>query len=163
MLLYPINKTYPDKTMATLKQIETFLASGPIAVAGVSRNPKKFGYALFKELKEKGLNVIPVNPSGEEILGSRSYPDLKSLPGEIGGVVIMTGKEQTASVVREAREKGIRNIWIQQHSDTPEAISELKDSGANLITGECILMFHKPNSFHKFHRTLNKLFGRYPK
>jgi hypothetical protein len=149
--------------MTSLKQIETFLTSGPIAVAGVSRNPKKFGYMAFKELREKGLNVIPVNPSGEEILGTKSYADIKSLPPDIGGVIIMTKKEKTAGVVREIKEKGIRNIWIQQSSDSPEAINELKGTNINYVTGECILMFHKPNSFHKFHRGLNKLFGRYPK
>ncbi len=149
--------------MATLKQIETFLASEPIAIAGVSRNPKKFGYMAFKELKEKGLKVVPVNPSSEEILGEKSYPDVKSLPPDIGGVIIMTKKEQTSSVLREAREKGIKNIWIQQNSESPEVISDLKGSDLNYITGECILMFHKPHSFHKVHRFINKVFGKYPK
>jgi len=149
--------------MASLKQIETFLSSGPIAIAGVSRNPKKFGYMAFRELRNKGLDVVPVNPSGEDILGTKSYADIKSLPSGIGGVVIMTKKEKTAGVVREVKERGIRNIWIQQSSDTPEAIGELKGTDINFVTGECILMFHKPHSFHKFHRAINKLFGRYPK
>ena len=30
-------------------------------------------------------------------------------------------------------------------------------------TGECILMHYKPHSFHKFHRSLKKIFGRFPK
>ena len=36
--------------MSTLKQINEFLDSQPIALVGVSRNPKKFGYTAFKEL-----------------------------------------------------------------------------------------------------------------
>lgn len=149
--------------MATLKQIETFMASQPIAIAGVSRNPQKFGHAAFKELKEKGLNVIPVNPSAEDILGAKTYADIRSLPSDVGGVVILTKKNQTASLVREAREKGIKNIWIQQTSDSPEALKELEGSDINAVTGECILMYHKPHGFHKFHRTIKKFFGRYPK
>ncbi len=50
-------------------------------MAGVSRNPKKFGFAAFKELKEKGMNIIPVNPYADEIHGSKVYHDIKSLPG----------------------------------------------------------------------------------
>ena len=149
--------------MASLKQIEDFLSSEPIALAGVSRNPKKFGYAAFKELKEKGLNVIPVNPSGEDILGSKVYPDVASLPAEVGGIIVMTAKDKSASVIREAKAKGIRNIWLQQMSDSKEAAGELEGSDLNYITGECILMFYKPHSFHRFHRALKKLFGRYPK
>jgi predicted CoA-binding protein len=149
--------------MASLNQIETFLSSGPIAIAGVSRNPKKFGQMAFKELKEKGLNVIPVNPSATEILGVRAYPDVKSLPSDTGGLIIMTKKDQTASVIRDAKEKGIRNIWIQQSSDTKDAIRELEGSDINYITGECVLMHYKPHSFHKFHRAINKFFGKFPK
>lgn len=149
--------------MATLNQIESFMAAQPIAMVGVSRNPKKFGYTAFKELKEKGLNVIPVNPLATEINGSKSYPDLNSLPADVKGVIIMTKKDQTLSVVRAAREKGIRNIWIQQMSDSKEAKKELEGTDINYITGECILMYHKPHSIHKFHRALKKLFGKYPK
>jgi uncharacterized protein len=92
--------------MTTLRQIEEFLGSGPIALAGVSRNPKKFGYAAFKELKAKGMNVIPVNPHAEEILGAKVYPDIKSLPDNVHGLIIMTGKDQAAGVIREAKEEG---------------------------------------------------------
>jgi len=149
--------------MASLKQIENFIASEPVAVVGVSRNPKKFGYTAFKELKEKGLKVIPVNPSAAEILGMKSYPDVTSLPSEVGGVIILTKKEETAQIVRDARAKGIKNIWIQQYSDSKEAITELEGSDINYVTGECILMFYKPHSIHKFHRAILKFFGRYPK
>ena len=149
--------------MASLNQIEKFIASEPVAVVGVSRNPKKFGYAAFKELKEKGLKVIPVNPSSEEILGVKSYPNVSALPPDVGGVIILTKKDQTAGIVRETRVKGIKNIWIQQNSDTKEAIKELEGSDINYITGKCILMFYKPHSIHKFHRAIVKLFGRFPK
>ena len=149
--------------MTTLKQIEDFISAEPLAMVGVSRNPKKFGYAAFKELKEKGLNIIPVNPSAAEILGVKAYPNVNSLPPEVRGIIIMTKKEQTHGVVKEAKARGIKNIWIQQMADTKEAIDEMKDTGINYITGECILMHYKPNSFHKFHATINKIFRKFPR
>jgi predicted CoA-binding protein len=149
--------------MASLKQIEDFIASQPVAMVGVSRNPKKFGQMAFKELRGKGLNVIPVNPAAGDILGEKAYHDINSLPPEVGGVIIMTKKDQTASVVKEARNKGIKNIWIQQNSDSKEAVKDLEGSNINYITGECILMHYKPHSIHKFHRAINKFFGKFPK
>jgi len=149
--------------MATLKQIEDFMSATPIALVGVSRNPKKFGQAAFKELKEKGLDIIPVNPQAEEILGTKVYADVSSLPSEVKGVIIMTKKDQTASVVKEAKTKGIMNIWIQQMADSKEALKELEGSGINYITGECVLMHYKPHSVHKFHKALRKFFGVFPK
>ena len=149
--------------MTTLKQINEFLDSQPIALVGVSRNPKKFGYSAFKELKEKGMNIIPVNPVASEIMGEKSYPSVKVLPPDVQGIIILTKKDKTASVIREAKEKGIKQIWIQQMADTKEALEELKGTDINYITGECILMYYKPHSIHKFHRGLKKFFGIFPR
>ncbi|HBQ84451.1 MAG: hypothetical protein A2X03_04920 [Bacteroidetes bacterium GWA2_40_15] len=149
--------------MASLKQIEEFMAATPVAFVGVSRNPKKFGHAAFKELKEKGLDIIPVNPLADEILGIKAYRDVKSMPPEVKGVIIMTRKDQTAGIVRDAREKGINNIWIQQMADSREALRDLEGSGINYVTGECILMHYKPHSIHKFHKGIRKFLGVFPK
>jgi uncharacterized protein len=149
--------------MNTLKQINQFLENQPIAMVGVSRNPKKFGYAAFKELKEKGMKIIPVNPEADEIMGEKSYRNVGALPEDVKGIIVMTKKNQTASVVKEALAKGIKEIWIQQMADSKEAISELKGSDINYITGQCILMHYKPHSIHKFHGNLKKFFGMFPK
>lgn len=149
--------------MVTLKQIDEFLGSGPIAMAGVSRNPKKFGFAAFKELKEKGMNVIPINPHADEIQGSKVYHDVNSLPSDVTGIIVMTNKAETAGVIREAKEKGIKQIWIQQMAESKEALKELEGSAINYITKECILMHYKPHSIHKFHSAINKFFRRFPR
>ena len=149
--------------MTSLKQIEDFIAAEPIAIVGVSRNPKKFGQMAFKELKDKGLKVIPVNPFADDILGVKAYPDVISLPPEVRGIIIMTKKNQTAGVVKEAKSKGIGNIWIQQMADSKDALKELEGTDINYISGECILMHYKPHSIHKFHRAIKRFFGLLPK
>jgi predicted CoA-binding protein len=149
--------------MTTQKQIDQFLASEPIAMAGVSRNPKKFGRVAFEELTRKGLRLIPINPNSESIGGAVCYAGINQLPADVKSLMIITKKDQTATVVREAIDKGIRNIWIQQSSDTPEALALLKGKDINVITGQCILMHHKPDSFHKFHRNIKRFFGLMPK
>ena len=50
------------------------------------------------------------------------------LPSEVKGIIILTKKNKTASVIRDAKEKGIKQIWIQQMADSKEALEELKDS-----------------------------------
>ena len=149
--------------MVTIKQIEEFIASEPIAMAGVSRNPKKFGFAAFRELKEKGMNIIPVNPNASEIHGVKVFPDIKSLPDTVRGLIIMTSKQKTAGIIKEAREKGIRQIWIQQMAESSEALKELDGSGINYITKECILMHYKPHGIHRFHAGIRKFFRSFPK
>jgi predicted CoA-binding protein len=151
------------KTMTTKKQIDQFLSSSTIAMAGVSRNPKKFGRVAFEELSRKGMNLIPVNPNMDSINGIPCYAGVNQLPEGIDALLIMTKKDQTASVLQEALKKGISNIWIQQSSDTPEAMALLKGREINAITRECILMHYKADSFHKFHRNLKRFFGLLPK
>ncbi len=149
--------------MTTKKQIEQFLANEPIAMAGVSGNTKKFGRIAYEELKRKGLKLLPVNPNLESINGTTCYTDVNALPKGVNSLIIMTKKDQTAKVVEEALAKGIKNIWIQQSSDTPEALAMLKGKNVNLITRQCILMHHEPDSFHKFHRNIKRFFGGLPK
>jgi uncharacterized protein len=149
--------------MNSLNQIEKFIASQPVAVAGVSRNPKKFGYQAFKELKERGMDVIPVNPFSDEIQGTKAYPDIYSLPDTVKSLIIMTNRLQTAGVVKQAKEKGISQLWIQQKSETPEAIEEIKKANIEYVIDECILMHYKPNGIHKFHGKLKRFFGLFPK
>lgn len=150
--------------MVTIRQIEEFLKSEPIAMAGVSRDPRKFGFAAFRELKQKGMNVLPVNPNAtEKIHGEKVYPDIKSLPDDVKGLIIITNKKTSAGLVREAKEKGIRQIWIQQMADSVEALRELEGSDINYITKECILMHYKPHGIHKFHGALRKFFRTFPK
>jgi predicted CoA-binding protein len=149
--------------MTTQKQITDFLANDPIAMAGVSRNTKKFGYTAYKELKGKGLNLIPINPNTDEIDGEKSFRSVSDLPDNVKALLVFTKKDQTKLLVQEAKKKGIKHIWIQQMSDTPEAIAELNGTDINLITKQCIMMYHEPHSIHKFHRGLKKLFGALPK
>jgi len=149
---------------ATKEAIRSFLEPKTFAIAGVSRDMNKFSYKAFVDMKTKGFTVFPVNPSTDEIQGEKCYRNVGELPSGVTHLVVMTPKMQTQSVVEEAVSKGIRNIWIQQMSETPEAIEAGKAEGINLVTNTCILMHAEPVSgFHKFHRNLLKFFGRLPR
>ena len=148
--------------MVTKTQIDCFLSFGPVAVAGVSRNKKKFGYTAYKEVQNKGLTVVPINPHIDSIDGVQCFKSVSALPDEVDALWIVTKRDQTAGVVREALEKGIQNIWIQQMSDTPEAISLVDQTRINLITRQCMLMHFKAHGIHKFHRGFKRFFRRLP-
>ncbi len=148
---------------ATRKSISQFLSSRKIAIAGVSRDQKKFGAVVMKELRQKGFDIYPVNPNCDTIHGDPCFQSVTMLPPDVRNLLILTPKKQTLQVVQEAVSRGIDNIWIQQMSDTREAIALLRQSKVNAITGQCILMWAEPvKSIHKFHRTVKKIFGMLP-
>jgi predicted CoA-binding protein len=151
--------------MKTNKQkIEDFLNSKKIALAGVSRNKKKFGYISFKSLIEKGYNILPINPDANEIDGKKCFKSITDLPSDVESVIIMTPKDNTDEVLIEAINKGIKNIWVQQMSDTKNTIGIAEEYQKEIVTGKCIFMFAEPiTGVHKFHRTLVKIFGGLPR
>ena len=145
-----------------MKDVARFLSLEKYAVAGVSRDPKKFGHQMFKDLRKKGMDVVPVNPRTDIIDGVKCYSSVKELPSDIRGVIFMTPKEETLSVAREAISHGIKDLWIQQGAETKSVIAELEKEDVNLIHSQCIMMFWKPNGIHSFHRFLKKIFGGLP-
>jgi uncharacterized protein len=137
-----------------------FVESKTFAIAGVSRNKKKFGNYVFRNLKEKGYQVLPVNPNASEIEGVSCYADVTALPADITHLIVMTPKKETLSVVEAAVNKGIKNIWVQQSSETKEVIDFASGKDNNFIFKKCIMMYAEPKGMHKFHRFMNDLFGK---
>jgi hypothetical protein len=149
---------------ATKASIDRFLSAQKIAIAGVSRDPKKFGFQVFKLFKDRGTEVFPINPEADRIDGTPAFKDVGSLPGNVRHLVILTPKKHTKAVVAEALAKGIDHLWIQQMSDTPEALDLARTKSVTLITGECIYMHAEPvKGIHKFHRGIRRFFGGMPK
>jgi predicted CoA-binding protein len=150
--------------MVTLNEIQKFLEPRKFAIAGASRNLKKFGGAIFKELREKGFELYPINPNADEIQGVKCYKSVDELPAGVAHLYIVTSPEETESVVQAAIKKGIKMIWIQQKSDSSEAVKAIEKAGIPLIHQKCIMMFADPvKSVHLFHRFFVKAFGNYPK
>jgi hypothetical protein len=145
-----------------MKNVSRFLSLGKYAVAGVSRDPKKFGQVVFRELRQKGMDVVPVNPNAETIDGVKCFSSVSDLPSDVRGLILMTPKGETLTVAREAIAHGIKDLWVQQGAETRSTIDELKKEDINLISKECIMMFWKPTSIHSFHRFLKKIFGGLP-
>jgi len=150
--------------MTRLQAIEDFLSTKTMAITGVSRDPKKFGGAVYKHLTDNGFTVFPVNPNAERIGESKCYADVASLPDEVDRLYIVTPKKETKSILEEAIKKGIRKIWIQQMLHSDEALNLARENNLELITKECIFMYAEPvTGPHKFHRFFKKLFGQYPR
>ncbi len=145
-----------------MKSVSRFLSLGKYAVAGVSRDPKKFGQVVFRELRQKGMDVVPINPNADIIDGVKCFSSVSDLPPDVRGLILMTPKGETLTVAREAIAHGIKDLWVQQGAETRSTIDELKKEDINLISKECIMMFWKPNSVHSFHRFLKKIFGGLP-
>lgn len=138
-----------------------FIEDKEIALAGASRDPKKFGHVVYQTLKSKGLNIYPLNPKAVTIDNDVCYQSLNDLPPHVKNLVVLLKPAETEKLVREAISKGISKVWIQQGSESAEAVKIAKEAGISVITGKCVLMYANPTGFHKFHQRINKFFGKY--
>ncbi|HKL07246.1 MAG TPA: CoA-binding protein [Bacteroidales bacterium] len=142
------------------ESIEQFLDPKKIAVAGVSANTRKFGYAVFSELRQKGFEICPINPARSAIEDVKCYQSVLDIPDEYKKLFIVTPKSETDIILQQAAQKGIKHVWIQQMSGTENSRNIAAEKGIQLIDKSCILMYAQPvKSIHKFHRGLWKFFG----
>jgi len=144
-----------------MSAIEEFVRQKNLAIVGVSREPKKFGSYVYKELSGKGYGVIPVNPNMDKFEGQTCYKNLREIPGRVDGVVMVLPPDRTEPVIKDAAAAGIKNIWFQQGSESPSALALCSEQGLRTVAGKCILMFAPPvKSFHRIHRFLWNILHR---
>ncbi|MCP8318557.1 MAG: CoA-binding protein [Candidatus Methylarchaceae archaeon HK01B] len=107
---------------------------------GASRDPKKYGHQVYRDLKEAGYKVYPVNPNADEILGDKCYPDLESLPTMPNVVNIVVPPKVTEEIVKTCKELGITKVWMQPGSESEGAINFCKENAIDCIHGLCIMV-----------------------
>lgn len=157
-------------TMTLNTKVQDFLAQKRIAVAGVSRNNNHHptGNLIYRRLKKTGHQVFPVNPNMEAFDGDRCYPNLRSIPGGVDGVVIVTRPDVTARIVQDCRDAGVSRVWMHQSlgkgsSVSPEAVQYCREHNISVIAGACPMMYgNNVDIGHTCMRWILKLTGGLP-
>jgi predicted CoA-binding protein len=155
--------------MESVKNAATeFLTHKRVAVTGVSRTPASHGSnVVYDRLKERGYDVVPVNPNAEEIDGARCYPNLHAIPGGVEAVVIGTRPERALATVQECADLGIKDVWMHRSfgcgSVSDEATRYGREHGMTVIDGGCPLMFEPVSDpGHKVIRAVCRMNHRLP-
>lgn len=149
--------------MNSIKEIDSFLANRKIAIAGMSRNSKKFGNIVHRTLSKKGFELYPIHPEVDIIDGEKCFSSITELPPDVKDLLLVIQPQQSELVVRKIPDSSIERVWMQQGAESEEAIKFCKGNDIPLIHGTCILMHAQPDGIHKFHHWLLGLFGKVPK
>ena len=132
-----------EKDSHTDEQIIKFYELKNIAVVGMSKNPEKAAHYVPKYLAEKGYNIIPVNPTADEILGKKCYSELSDIPYHIDIVDVFRPSEQVMPVINEAIKLKPKVIWLQEGIHNIEAESLAQKAGIEVIFNRCMLAEHQ--------------------
>jgi predicted CoA-binding protein len=131
------------------------------AVVG-DRERRSFPKLTYRGLKGAGRTVYAVDPSGGEVEGDPTYPDLAGLPAPVEAAVLELPKDEMAEWVGRAADAGIKAVWIHQQTDTPEALALARERGLEVCAGTCAVMYVTPGlSMHAPHRWIMRGLGRF--
>jgi predicted CoA-binding protein len=154
--------------IVTRKTIEDFYAGKRLAVVGVSRSQSDYSRGLFRELVKRGYEVIPVNPHVKSVEGKKCFSSVKAIKPAVDRVIILLPPDKSEQAVEECMAAGVKNIWLHQHIARGVANTRViylcEKSGISLIAGFCPFMFMPGTALlHRFHGSVLRLMGAYPK
>ena len=112
-----------------------------IAVVGATDDPAKYGARIYRNLKGKGYNVVPVNPGRDTVDGDPAYRTLSDLPEAPSIVDIVVPPPVTLKVLDECERLGFRNVWVQPGAEDAAVMERLRGGDFDyLAEGPCIMV-----------------------
>ncbi|PSK33987.1 hypothetical protein B9Z65_8313 [Elsinoe australis] len=103
------------------KAAKVFFSSSRFAVAGASSDPRKFGHRIFAWYLAHDITPTPLNPNTSTIkvrntnFDARASPSALSHPTETS-LSIITPPQITSKLLKEAKDAGIKAVWLQPGS-----------------------------------------------
>ncbi len=122
---------------------DILVSAKTIASVGLSSNQGKESFWIVKYLKDQGYRIIPVNPTADEILGEKAYPDLESVPETIDVVQVFRKPEDVPPVVDSAIKAGAKVVWMQEGIVNEEAAQKAREAGLQVVMDACMRVSHR--------------------
>lgn len=117
---------------------EKMLESKTWVVVGVSSKKDKWGYKIWKILKEHGYKTYGVNPNYDEIEGEKIYKSLSDLPEKVDVIDMVVPRKVSMETLKEAKDLGIEYIFFQPGTYDNEVVGLAEELELNYLTGDCV-------------------------
>ena len=111
-----------------------------IAVVGATDDTRKYGSVIYRDLKRKGFAVWPVNPGRDTVDGDAAFANLGALPAAPTIVNVVVPPVHTIEVLRNAKDLGYMNVWLQPGAEDPAALTYLQEHGFTYLANACIMI-----------------------
>jgi predicted CoA-binding protein len=88
-----------------------------------------------------GLRIVPVNPTAQEILGERAWPDLEAAiksAGPIDVVDVFRKPDAVSGIVDDAIRLGVKALWFQEGVVDFAAAERARDAGIFTVMDRCM-------------------------
>jgi predicted CoA-binding protein len=122
--------------IATLRRL--LRSAHTLAVVGLSADWFRPSYFAAKYMQAHGYRIVPVNPKYPEILGEKSYPNLKAIPFPVDLVDVFRKPEDCVPVARDAVAIGAKTLWMQIGVINEEARRIAEGAGLDVVMDRCV-------------------------
>ncbi|SHK37374.1 CoA-binding protein [Tepidibacter formicigenes] len=107
-------------------------------VVGVTEDKTRYGYKIFKKLKETGYTVYGINPKYSEIDGDKIYSSIKEIPEKVECVNMLVNPKISLKILEDIVDEGIKYVWFQPGSFNEETIDKAEELGLNIVFYDCL-------------------------
>ncbi len=132
-----------DRDSHTDDEIKQIFSLKNVAVIGMSKHQEKAAHFVPKYLSQNGYNIMPVNPTADEILEKKCYPSVEDIPDPIDIVDVFRPSDQVLPVVQQAIKKKPKVIWLQEGIHNVEAEELARKEGIKVVFNRCMLAEHQ--------------------
>lgn len=132
-----------EKDSLSDEEIKEIYSLKNVAVIGLSKNQEKAAHFVPKYLAENGYNIIPINPSTNEILNKKCYPSINDVDESIDIVDVFRPSDQVLPFVKDAIKKKPKVIWLQEGIHNTEAEELARKEGITVVFNRCMLAEHQ--------------------
>lgn len=107
-------------------------------VVGVSEKKDKWGYKIYKILKDHNYETYGVSPNYDEIEGDKVYHTLSELPAKVEVLDMVVSPKISLKTLEEAKELGIEYIFFQPGTYNDEVVAKAEELGLKYLLNDCI-------------------------
>lgn len=137
--IYGSNMSFKNPADADIRRLLTDART--IAVVGLSARSHRPSHGVARALQRFGYKVIPVNPGIEEVLGERSYPDLRAVHAAgiaIDIVDVFRSPGHVGPIVSDCIELQLPAMWLQEGVIAETEAQRAVAAGIVTIMDRCI-------------------------
>ncbi|WP_227379120.1 CoA-binding protein [Haladaptatus halobius] len=114
-----------------------------VAVVGASTSYEKAAHIVPAYLQRHGYEIIPVNPSADEIFGEQAYDSLADVTETIDIVEIFRPSEEVPEIVEQTLARDdVKVIWMQSGIRNDDAARTAEAAGVDVVQDHCMKVEH---------------------
>ncbi|SFR32541.1 CoA-binding protein [Halogeometricum limi] len=114
-----------------------------VAVVGASTSHEKAAHIVPAYLQRHGYELRPVNPTADEIFGTRASDSLADVTETIDVVEIFRPSEEVPAIVAQALARDdVKAIWMQPGIRNDAATRKAEAAGLDVVEDRCMKVEH---------------------